>query len=290
VPTNPIAPSPCHRPGAATPVAVSSHAPGGGPAAPAWRGLSPLRDLTGLAGADRAAAHRANVRVRDGDAAAYAQYLEAWLDGARRCRTAAELRAYGRPAAPSAGLERGATLAEDRDLDIAGSYGRQVHASLAAHGALSELILRLERRPVPLDAFFDAALTVRVESGGRAWGGTVSSRGGAVAEAGSRAVTVQPGRTEVGVDAGIAAARAALSGGRLDAVEVSVPALPGVRAFSRLSRGAVEQGMAVGGAVGGTGGAPGVRVEARASVGVTLLTAEVARWALSRRSFWDGQD
>ncbi len=259
----------------------------GRPVAPKWRGLTPVRDLTGLTGEQRAATHRTNVRIRELDARDYATYLDDYLAGARRCRTASELRAYGRPADAEAGLEDGATFAEKQDLDVFGVFGRSVGALYRTNRELGDMILRHERRPVPLDVFFDASLTAKVEVGGRTYGGTASVRGGVAPQIGAGGVTVEPGRVEVGADAGLVGAKAAFAGGRLDAVEVTVRAAPGVRASTKQSRAAVEAGIAVGGKAGGRGGAPALHVEAKASAGVTLVTADAVRWALSPKSFWD---
>jgi hypothetical protein len=227
------------------------------------------------------------VRIREADARAYAAYLEQYGAGALRCRTADELRAYGPPAGPAAGLELGSTLSEDLDLQHA--YDRQQHAWLSTMKDVGEHVLRLERRPVPLDVFFDASVTAKVQVGGRGYGGTLSARGGVAPQLGAAGVTLEPGRVEVGADGGVAGAKAAFAAGRLESVEVAARAAPGVRAFTRQSRSAVEAGLAVGGKAGGKGGGPGVHVEARASVGVNVLTVETARWALSSRSFWKGE-
>lgn len=275
--------------GSSTPVRELEPSAGSGAVAPRWRGLTPLRELTGLTGDHREAVHRTNVRIREHDARAYASYLDDYLAGARRCRTPEELRAYGKPADAEAGLERGATRGEKADLDIGGVFGRSAGALHRANRQLGELILRLERRPVPLDVFFDASLTAKVQLGGRSYGGTLSARGGVAPQLGAPGVTLEPGRVEIGADAGLVGGKATFAGGRLESVEVAARAAPGVRAFTKQSRGAVEAGVAVGGKTGGKGGAPALHVEGKVSAGVTVLTAEVARWALSPRSFWDEQ-
>jgi hypothetical protein len=282
------APVPSPIPAAASPGAPApapAPRPAGGPVAPPWPGLSQLRDLTGLTGQYRADVHRRNVRIREADAREYARYLETYLAGARRCRTARELRAYGEAARPDAGLERGARLSEHEDLNR--PFQQQRSAHLKASRAVADIQLRLDGRPVPLDVFFDASLAARIDVGGRTLGGALSARGGAVPEAGLAGVTVQPGRIETGVDAGVAGVKTSFARGRVESVEVSVRAAPGVRAFAKQSAGAVEHGLAVGGTVGGKEGAPAVRVEARGSIGVTLLTPEVVQRALSPKSWWD---
>lgn len=257
------------------------------PVAPRWPGAAEVRSLEGLSGEYRARVHQMNVRVREAGAREYGGYLEAYLEGARRCRTADELRAYGPPANADPGLEPCATSSEDADLQHA--YGLQLYELGRANRELADLILDLERRPVPLRVFFDAALTAKVELGGRSYGGAVSARGGATPQVGAGGVTVEPGRVELGADAGVAGVKAAFARGRLESVEVSVRAAPGVRAFAKQSRGAIEQGVALGGKAGGKDGGPALHLEARASAVVTTLTPEVARWALSNKSFWTGE-
>jgi hypothetical protein len=228
-----------------------------------------------------------SVQIREANAREYAQYLEQYRDGALRCRTSDELRAYGPAAKPDAGLEAGATLAEDGEL--LRPFESQRHEWLATLKDVGEHLFKLERRPVPLDVFFDAALTAKVEVGGRTYGGTVSARGDVTPQVGAAGVTLEPGRTEVGADVGVAGVKAAFARGALESVEVTARAAPGVRAFAKQSRGAVEHGIAIGGKVGGKDGAPAVHVEGRASVGVTLVTADTVRWALSNKSFWNGE-
>jgi hypothetical protein len=257
-----------------------------GPTAPAWRGLTPLHDLTGLTGSQRADAHRTNLRISERDERAYEEYVEAYVDGALRCRTSDELRAYGPLEPAGQAYEPGATL-DERTTFFRKVIDRRITDWHAGATKLGDHILRLERHPVPLDVFFDASVSAKVEMGGRTYGGTASARGGVAPQLGAAGVTVEPGRTEIGADAGLVGAKAAFAAGRLDSVEVTARAAPGVRAFARQSRGAVEAGVAVGGKLGGKGGAPALHVEGRASVGATLLTAETVRFALS--DFWKGR-
>ncbi len=149
-------------PTAAPTVAPVSAPPATAPKPPILR---PLYDLQGRTGPERARAHQANVRIRWGDADAYGRHWKAYLEGARRCATSAELRAYGRPAKPQSGLEASSTVAEDADLDR--PWQRQLSTYLHGCDELSQLIARLEGRPVPLEAWFEADLAATVHLGGR---------------------------------------------------------------------------------------------------------------------------
>ncbi len=269
-------------------VETQGHRVSDGPVAPVWRGLTPLHDLTGLTGEQRANVHRMNLRVSDLDGRAYASYVEQYVQGARRCRTVDELRAYGPLQQAAQDYEPGATLSE-REAFFRRVIDRRTTDLSAGLREAGDLILRLEGRPVPLDVFFDASVTAKVEMGGRTYGGTLSARGDVTPQVGAAGVTLERGRTEIGADAGLMGAKLAFAGGRLESAEISARAAPGVRAFTKQSRGAVEAGVAIGGKAGGKGGRPALHVEGKASVGVNLLTADVVRRALSRKSFWDGR-
>lgn len=259
-------------------------APGRG--APAWDGLSPVGFLEGLSPAARRRVHDANVRTLWRDVDRYEAYLERYLEGARRCRTVEELRAYGPPALAGEGLEPDGTKAERMETAEGPSHALRVRLQ-HAYRDLADVVLRLERRPVPLDVFFDLSLTARVESKGRSYGGTVSARGGAALDGGAGAVSgsVASGRREVGVEAGPVGAKATFVDGKLAGAEVSVRPVPGVAVHSKRTLGGIEHGLSVGKTFGGAGGAPAVKVEARATVGVNLLGAGVVLDALGR-DFW----
>jgi hypothetical protein len=139
------------------------------PKPPAWEGLRPLYSLEGRPPDDRARAHAANVRIREGDADRYASYLERFLEGARRCRTAEELRAYGRPAIPTADHPPGATQAEDDALDFA--HRRAFRAYERECRERSGLMAHLEGRAAPLEVTVEAQVSAALASGGRRVGG-----------------------------------------------------------------------------------------------------------------------
>lgn len=254
--------------------------------APAWEGLTPPGRLEGLSLRARERVHSANVRTLWRDVDRYEAYLDRYLEGARRCRTAEELRAYGPPEAAADGLEPDGTKAERVETARGPSHALHVRL-LHAYGELADVVLRLERRPVPLDVFFDVSLTARVEAKGRSYGGTFSARGGAALEASAGAVSGSAGggRRELGIEAGPVGAKATFVDGGLAAAEVSVRPVPGVAVHAKRTLGGIEHGLSAGKTFGGAGGTPAVKVEVRATVGVNLLPADVARDAIGR-DFW----
>lgn len=262
------------------------------PPPPSWGGLTRIDPLAGLAGAARQRVHENNLRVRGADAERYAAYLEAYLPGALACRTPAELRAYGKPAAPEAGLEPGASLEEQMDFNN-GPWDDMGEALFDTNEALGGHIQRLEGRPVPLEVFFDLSLTAKAQVGRSLVGGTLSSRGGAAASAGARAggaslSATGPASRTVGLDAGVAGAEVTLSGGRVESVEVKVRPLSLLAVHTKRAAGTMEAALSLGGKVSGKEpGAPALELEARAGLGVNLLTPETVRRAISSRSFWD---
>ncbi len=272
----------CHQPQPSTNIGPTGRAHG----APAWDGLTPPGRLEGLSGRARERVHDANVRTLWRDVDRYEAYLERYLEGARRCRTTSELRAYGPPAVAGDGLEQDGTKAER--AETAGGPSHALHVRLRqAYGELADVVLRLERRPVPLDVFFDLSLTARLEAKGRSYGGTVSARGGAALEGGAGAVSgsVASGRREVGVEAGPVGAKATFVDGKLAGAEVSVRPVPGVAVHAKRTLGGIEHGLSAGKTFGGAGGKPAVNVEVRGTVGVNLLGAGVVRDAFWR-DFW----
>lgn len=257
--------------------------------APVWEGLSTIDRLEGLSPEARKRVHERNGRTRWRDVERYEDYLDRYLEGARRCRTTRELRAYGRPEIAEEGLEPDGTPAER--LEFAGGPSQALKSRLEhAYREIGDLVLRLERRPVPLDVFFDVSATARAEIAGRSFGGTLSARGGGTVEGSLGGVVGSAAagrRHEAGLDAGVAGVKASFVDGRIVGAEVSFPAAPGVTVHAKRTRGAVEHGISVGTRLGGAVGRPGVRVEARASLGVNLTTAEFIHRAIYGRSVFD---
>jgi len=221
----------------------------------------------------------------------YEAHLERYLEGARRCRTPDELRTYGPPEIAEEGLEPDGTKPEREEMARGPSWAlksRLRHANVE----LGDLVLRLERRPVPLDVFFDVSIAASVQAGARSIGGSLSARGGGAVEAGAGGVaggTAGQGRHEVGIEAGLAGAKATFAGGRMVGAEVSVRPVPGVTVHAKRTRGTIEHGLSVAATMGGQNGKPGVKLEARATVGLNLTTAEFVHRGLYRSFFDEGK-
>jgi hypothetical protein len=264
------------------------------PKAPAWGGFTRLDSLEGLTGEARRRVHENNLRIRYGDSERYEAYVEEYLRGARLCRSAAELGAYGAHAVPEQGGERGSTALEETEL-FDGPFRPMSRVWFAASKEVGDLRLRLEGKTVPLDVTFDVSATAKVQYGVRAFGGTWSAHGGAEpvvgAGAGGVAVVVKGnGQSEVGFDAVVAGAKVTLSGHGVEGVEVKARVLPGVSIYARKTAAGVQHSLAVGGRLGGANGSPNVQLEARASIGVNLLTPELVREALFGKSFWEKKE
>ncbi len=261
------------------------------PTPPSWGGLTRIDPLSGLAGEARERVHQNNLRVREGDAERYASYVEDYLRGARSWRTPEDILAYGPPATPGSGREDGATMKDDLDIE-SWYFNPALRAYRACTAEISDLIARVEGRPVPLTAYFEASVTAKVEAGGRSFGGSWSSRGGAsprigLSAGGASVDALGQGRTALGVDAGALGVKATLAGGQVESVEVKARALPGVAVHAKRSASAVEHSLSVGGQVGSGSGGPAIRVEGRIGIGVNLVSAELIRQALSSKTYWD---
>ena len=128
------------------------------PVAPEWGGNTRTDPLDGLSGEARRRVHENNLRIREGDAERYEAYVKEYLRGARLCRTAAELRAYGKHAWPDRDDEPGSTI-DERIAFYKGPWRTMEDTWYAATKEVSGIRLRLQGKPVPLDVSVDVSAT-----------------------------------------------------------------------------------------------------------------------------------
>jgi hypothetical protein len=215
------------------------------------------------------------------DPSRYERYLADYLEGARRCRTPAELRAYGRPADCS-GFHRSAP-------ELEATFERAFDAYRDACEAVSDEIDRVEGRRRP----FSFRLSVDVEAVLRFFdveaGVSKRAREDFTWRAGpSAAVVGQRGEVERSVRVPVGAAGITQRpDGRVESFQVEVSAAGAVSAYGVLRRDTLEAGLGSGVSLGGEDDP--VRLEGRVRVGVdaALVTPDFVARAIAPGSWFD---
>lgn len=215
------------------------------------------------------------------DPSRYERYLADYLEGARRCRTPAELRAYGRPA-DCRGFH-------DGEREMGAAYRRAHDAYDRTCRAVSDDIDRVEGRRSP----FSFRLAVDVEAVLSFFGGEAGFSRKAGEGFGWRAGTSSSVRTrggEIEHSASAAGATAGLSrqpGGRVESIEVAIPAFGPVSSYGVLRRDALEVGLAAGGSLGGEDAPVRLEGHVRAGIDVALVTPGFVARAIAPGSWFD---